>query len=97
MRIAFFGGSFDPPHRGHLRIALTARERLGIDEVLLAPVGRQPLKSHEPAAFGDRLRMVELMCAPYRELVASAVDAPRPQGGEPNYTVATLALSLIHI
>ena len=89
MRIAFFGGSFDPPHLGHLRIALTASERLGLDQVLLAPVGRQPLKSHEPAPFADRLAMLSLLTAPYPELAASPVDAPCPD--LPNYTVDTLA------
>jgi nicotinate-nucleotide adenylyltransferase len=44
-RIAFFGGTFDPPHEGHLGVARAAREALGLDEVLFAPVGVQPLKS----------------------------------------------------
>ncbi len=92
MRIAFFGGSFDPPHLGHLRIARAAAARLALDQVLLAPVGSQPLKSHEPAPFRDRLRMVEQMVAPYPELAASQIDAPRALPNEgPNYTVDTLA------
>jgi nicotinate-nucleotide adenylyltransferase len=89
MRIAFFGGSFDPPHLGHLRIALTACDRLQLDQVLLAPVGRQPLKSHEPAPFADRLRMVELLAASHPQLVASPADAPL--NSHPNYTTDTLA------
>ena len=43
-RVAFFGGSFDPPHRGHLAVARAARAALGLDTVLFAPVGAQPLK-----------------------------------------------------
>ena len=100
MRCAFFGGSFDPPHLGHLRIALTAATRLGLDQVLLAPVGRQPLKSHEPAPFADRLAMLALLIADHPRLVASAIDAPRPAPAPaspgnapiPNYTVDTLAI-----
>lgn len=94
MRFAFFGGSFDPPHLGHLRIALTACDRLQLDQVLMAPVGRQPLKSHDPAPFADRLAMLTLLVTAHPQLLASTIDAPRPaQGGDdaPNYTADTLA------
>lgn len=87
MRCAFFGGSFDPPHAGHLHIAHEAAQRLSLDQVLLAPVGRQPLKSQDATSFPDRLAMVELLVAGEPRFVASAIDAPR---GEPNYTSETL-------
>lgn len=90
MRIGFFGGSFDPPHRGHLAIAQAAADAFSLDRVLLAPVGLQPLKLDGPAAsFADRLAMVELLCAYDERLHASTLDAPRPDG-QPNYTVDTL-------
>ena len=90
MRIGYFGGSFDPPHRGHLTVALAARERFALDKVLLAPTGRQPLKPDGPrASFGDRLAMTELLCAGQTGLEASAIDAPSPDGGF-NYTADTL-------
>lgn len=90
MRIGFFGGSFDPPHRAHLRVAELARAHFGLGRILLAPTGRQPLKSTgAEASFADRLRMVELLCEGQPGLEASAIDAPRP-AGEPNYTVDTL-------
>jgi nicotinate-nucleotide adenylyltransferase len=88
MRIAFFGGTFDPPHRGHMAIARAARTRLALDQVLVAPVGTQPLKEAH-SSFADRLAMVRLAVAGEPGLVASSVDAPLP-GGEPNYTLATL-------
>ena len=92
MRLALFGGSFDPPHTGHLRIALAALERLRLDRVLLAPAGRQPLKSHHPASFADRLTMLRLLIAPHSALAASTVDGPQPGlADQPNYTVDTLA------
>ncbi len=88
MRIALFGGSFDPPHLGHLHIALTAARRLHLDRILLAPAGRQPLKSHHLTAFSDRLAMLSLLVAGHPQLQVSDIDAP--QAG-PNYTADTLA------
>src|ERR1700679_3781320 len=91
MRIAFFGGTFDPPHHGHLAIARAAIERLSLDRVLVAPVAAQPLKGIAvQAGFPDRLAMVQLAVANDRRLVASCADAPRPDG-RPNYTIDTLA------
>ena len=98
MRLAFFGGSFDPPHLGHLAIALAAAERLSLDQVLLAPTGRQPLKRKGAnAGFADRLAMVDLLCqARPQRLTSSDLDAPRSDGS-PNYTVDTLeALKQLH-
>lgn len=90
MRIGYFGGSFDPPHRGHRAVARAVRERFVLDRVLLAPTGRQPLKPDGPtASFEDRLRMTALLCAGEPGLEASDIDAPRPDG-EPNYTADTL-------
>jgi nicotinate-nucleotide adenylyltransferase len=90
MRVGLFGGSFDPPHRGHLAVALGVRERFALDHVLLAPAAVQPLKiAGAEASFGDRLRMVELLCEDVDGLEASAIDGPQP-GGRPNYTIDTL-------
>jgi nicotinate-nucleotide adenylyltransferase len=92
MRIALFGGSFDPPHSGHIGIAMAAAERLDLDRVLMAPVGRQPLKRDQTQSpYEDRLVMVQLACAGHPPLVASAVDAPR-MDGRYNYTYETLQL-----
>ncbi len=90
MRIAFFGGTFDPPHLGHIAIARAAVERLALDQVLVAPVGTQPLKAgFSHSSFEDRLAMVALAVSRVPGLVASRVDAPLP-GGQPNYTYDTL-------
>lgn len=90
MRIGLFGGTFDPPHRGHLTAACAVRDRFDLDRVLLAPAAVQPLKpdgAHAP--FADRLRMVELLCAGTPGLEASTIDGPQP-GAAPNYTIDTL-------
>jgi nicotinate-nucleotide adenylyltransferase len=91
MRVALFGGTFDPPHRGHLGIARAAADAFALDTVLFAPAGQQPLKSTNAATpFPDRLAMVELACAADPRFTVSTIDAPRVDGA-PNYTVDTLA------
>jgi len=90
MRIALFGGTFDPPHRGHLAIATAAADAFALDEVLFAPAGRQPLKTDgAPAPFADRIAMLCLACLPDPRFGVSKLDAPHPDG-TPNYTVQTL-------
>jgi nicotinate-nucleotide adenylyltransferase len=92
MRIGLFGGSFDPPHSGHLVVAKAALERCHLDRILLVPTGRQPLKPiGATASFTDRLAMTGLLCQGEGadRLLASDRDAPRPDGS-PNYTVNLL-------
>lgn len=89
-RIAFFGGSFDPPHGGHLAVARAARSALDLDVILFAPVGAQPLKPLGPTAgFADRVAMTELAVAGEPGFAVSLADAPSPEG-RPNYTIDTL-------
>jgi len=89
-RVAFFGGSFDPPHLGHLAVARAARDALELDRVLFAPVGAQPLKPKgSTAPFADRLAMTELAIAGEPGFEISLADAPAA-GGRPNYTLETL-------
>jgi nicotinate-nucleotide adenylyltransferase len=97
MRVAFFGGTFDPIHRGHLAIAAAAADHLAIDQILFAPTGRQPLKpSAATASFADRLAMTTLACETDTRFAPSDLDAPRSDG-TPNYTVDVLAaLALQH-
>ena len=91
MRVALFGGSFDPPHHGHIAIATAAADVFDLDSVYFTPVGRQPLKPESvPATFADRLAMVELACKVDSRFAVSDLDAPRSDG-KPNYTVQTLA------
>jgi nicotinate-nucleotide adenylyltransferase len=90
LRIALFGGTFDPPHRGHLSIATAAADAFQLDSVLFAPVGLQPLKqSGNPASFADRLAMTTLVCAQDKRFQPSTLEAPRADN-LPNYTADTL-------
>jgi nicotinate-nucleotide adenylyltransferase len=93
-RIAFFGGSFDPPHLGHLVVARAARAAFRLDTVLFAPVGVQPLKPEGPAAsFEQRLAMTRVAIEGEPGFAISLADAPRHSGASslaPNYTIETL-------
>lgn len=90
MRIGYFGGTFDPPHRGHLAVARAAADSFALDRVLFAPTGRQPLKDDAPHAdFADRVAMTRLLCNQDPRFQTIALDAPRPDG-TPNYTVDIL-------
>jgi len=87
-RWAFFGGSFDPPHSGHLAVARAARAALHLDRVLFAPVGAQPLKPQgSTASFQHRVAMTRLAIASEPGFELSLADAP---SNAPNYTYDTL-------
>jgi nicotinate-nucleotide adenylyltransferase len=65
VRIGVFGGTFDPPHIGHLLVANDAREALELDRLIFVPTGAQPFKVDTPpvASGQDRLEMVRLAVA----------------------------------
>ena len=87
-RIGILGGTFDPPHLGHLLIAETARVALDLESVLFLPAGEPWLKSGQritPSAH--RLRMVELAIADNPDFCASDREVRRTGA---TYTVDTL-------
>jgi nicotinate-nucleotide adenylyltransferase len=96
MRIAFFGGSFDPPHQGHLAVARAAQQALDLDTVLFAPVAFQPLKAAgSSASFSHRAAMTRLAIAGQPNFQLSLADGPGPHASNkvsntPNYTSDTL-------
>src|SRR5690348_9743588 len=90
LRVAFFGGSFDPPHLGHLAVAHAALAAMPLDTVLFAPVGAQPLMpAGSTASFEDRVEMTRLAIANEPAFQLCLADAPRPEG-RPNYTLESL-------
>jgi nicotinate-nucleotide adenylyltransferase len=61
-RLALMGGTFDPPHLGHLLAASDACDLLELDRLVFIPAFQQPLKQHQASAPAHhRLRMVQLM------------------------------------
>lgn len=88
-RIGLLGGTFDPPHVGHLEAALCCREVLGLDRVLLVvanhPWQKVPGRAISPAA--DRLAMVEGAVDGLEGIEASRLEIDR---GGPSYTIDTV-------
>ncbi len=87
-RIGIMGGTFNPIHEGHIRMALNAREKTGLDRVLVVPSGNPPHKKHIAPAE-DRWRMVCAACAQEDTLTPSRIELDR-EGVI--YTVDTLTM-----
>ncbi len=87
-RLGILGGTFNPPHLGHLAVARHALARLELREVLLMPSHTPPhkLPQSEPGP-ARRLRMCELAAEGHKGLRASPLEVER---GGPSYTVDTL-------
>ena len=65
MRIGVFGGTFDPPHVGHLLLASDARDVLRLDRLIFVPASTQPFKASAPpvGSARDRLEMLRVAVA----------------------------------
>jgi len=88
VRIGLLGGSFNPPHRGHLALARAVRSAL-CERVLLVPAARPPHKPADPemAPARHRVAMLERACAGEEGLEVSALELER-EG--PSYTIDTI-------
>jgi nicotinate-nucleotide adenylyltransferase len=102
MNIGFFGGTFDPIHRGHLALARAARERYRLSRILFVPANVPPHKqSHPLMAFAHRYAMVALATSQEKDLEPSLLEAPeaadpdstgkkKAPAEKPNYTIDTV-------
>ncbi|SIS67192.1 nicotinate (nicotinamide) nucleotide adenylyltransferase [Alicyclobacillus vulcanalis] len=87
-RILLFGGTFDPPHVGHLTMAQIAYEQMGADEVWWMPAAKPPHKAEIGVdTFAWRYRMVEALLGARRHMRVTDVENRLPK---PSYTVDTL-------
>lgn len=90
VRIGIMGGTFDPPHIGHLILAEEAWALLKLDCVYLVPAGAPPHKLGEPLSPAcHRRSMVELAIADNPHFLLSTVDIDRPG---PHYTIDMMRL-----
>lgn len=88
MKLAFFGGTFDPVHLGHLAVASAAAERLALDLVYFVPTDVPPHKrGRNITEFQHRFAMLALATAEDRRFVPSLLEADSSQ---PNYSVDTI-------
>lgn len=87
-RVGVLGGTFDPPHVGHLWLATLAADELGLDRVLFVPAAQPPHKRRRPVtAAAHRLLMTRLAIAADPTFELSAIEMER---AGPSYTVDTM-------
>jgi nicotinate-nucleotide adenylyltransferase len=89
VRLGIFGGSFDPPHVGHLLVAADAFDALALDRLVFVPAAMQPLKAGQATAAAPqhRLAMVRLLVGDDARLSVDPIEIER-EGL--SYTVDTL-------
>ena len=88
-RVGVLGGTFDPPHIGHLWLATLAADELGLDRVLFVPAAQPPHKRRRRVtAAAHRLLMTRLAIASDPLFELSGIEMERPG---PSYTVDTMA------
>ena len=85
--IGIFGGSFDPPHFGHIKSALSLLEFFPFQQIRFIPCQLSPHKKHVYASGEHRLRMLNLVCKGVQELKVEDRELNRPP---PSYTIDTL-------
>lgn len=85
--LGIFGGTFDPIHIGHLRLALELKQQLALDEMHLLPCYLPPHRAAPGASSKQRVDMLQLALQNCREL---QVDTRELQRDKPSYTLDTL-------
>src|SRR5579864_5330127 len=87
MRLALFGGTFDPIHNAHLTVAREAADQFHLDQVWFIPAAHPPHKSDlSSATYEDRYRMTELACQADPRFIASRLE----EGEQKSYTIDTI-------
>jgi nicotinate-nucleotide adenylyltransferase len=88
MRLGIFGGTFDPVHYGHLILAVSCREQLGLEAVWFLPAAVPPHKQDRQLTDGElRVEMLELATSGHPAFEVCRLEIER---GGVNYTVDTL-------
>ena len=97
MKVLLYGGTFDPPHNGHLNNLRAAADRVRPDKVVVMPAGLSPFKQHTSAPGALRLEMCRCFAALAQEpgmppLEVSGWEVAQAAAGSRNYTVLTLEM-----
>ena len=85
--IGIMGGSFNPVHYGHLRVASDAKRRLALDAMFIMPAAQSPLKTQYSVSAEHRLAMLDLAVTEFPELKLDTRELDR-EG--PSYTLDSL-------
>jgi nicotinate-nucleotide adenylyltransferase len=88
MRIGIFGGTFNPIHTGHIRVALRVKTAYALDKILFVPSALPPHKQPgDIVDVADRLKMLHKALLPYPDFAVSDVELKR---SGPSYTIDTI-------
>lgn len=87
-KVALFGGSFDPVHKGHIELASMVLKKLDFDEFWFIVAYDQPLKATHYASFDDRVEMLKKACKPFEKMRVITVEKDLPK---PSYTFNTVS------
>lgn len=87
MKIGILGGTFNPPHKGHLILAKEASEKLRLDKVLFIPANIPPHKQAYPISAQHRLNMLKLTIGDDKFFEISDIEIKR---GDKSYTIDTV-------
>ena len=90
-KIGIFGGTFNPPHKGHIYIAKKAMEYVQLDKVIFIPCGNPPHKAVEyGVSNAHRLNMTKIAVQAYPGFEVSDIELSDGQTGQKSYTALTL-------
>lgn len=88
MRIAIFGGSFDPVHKGHITLAKSALKELKLDKIFFVPAKKSPLKNHHPfLKSAIRLKMLKHALKGERRFKISTFEL---KSSRPSFAIKTV-------
>ncbi|MDP3048072.1 MAG: nicotinate-nucleotide adenylyltransferase [Thermodesulfovibrionales bacterium] len=87
MKLGVFGGTFNPIHYGHLKVAEEVKEKLGLNKIIFVPSGNPPLKNRELADAKHRYRMVRLAASKNHSFTVSDIEYKKK---DKSYSVDTL-------
>jgi nicotinate-nucleotide adenylyltransferase len=87
LKIGLFGGTFDPIHNGHLKIAGIVQQKLGLDKVVFIPAGILPHKVESLATAKERLAMVKLALRGKKKFSVNTYETNKKS---PSYSIETV-------